>query len=243
MRKAIATAVLAAAVSSAGCAKERHESGGPGPTVSRNYQVGAFDKIEVAGPYDVEVRTGSNPSVQARGGEKAIERMVVEIKDGELRIHPEKQRGMRWSWRDHGKVTLTVTVPALTEATIAGSGGIRVDRVRGDRFEGSIAGSGNLSLDAVEVKALEFSVAGSGEVRAGGGRADTVDLNIAGSGDIDTRAIASRTAKVSIAGSGNVRAQATGTADVGIMGSGDVELTGGARCNVSKAGSGNVRCS
>ena len=243
MRKAIAAGILAAAVSTAGCAKERQESGGSGPTVERNYQVGGFDKIEVAGPYDVEVRTGSNPSVQARGGEKAIERMVVEVRDGELRIHPEKERGMRWNWRDHGKVTLTVTVPALTEATIAGSGGIRVDRVRGDRFEGTIAGSGNLSLDAVEVKALEFSVAGSGEARAASGRADNVDLNIAGSGDIDARGIASRDASVSIAGSGNVRAQATGTADVSIMGSGDVDLTGGAKCSISKMGSGNVRCS
>ncbi len=30
----------------------------PGPQVSRNYQVSAFDRIAVAGPYEVQVVTG-----------------------------------------------------------------------------------------------------------------------------------------------------------------------------------------
>ena len=52
MRKAIVMGMVAAAATSAGCARDRNETGGP--TVERDYQVGGFERIEVAGSYDVE---------------------------------------------------------------------------------------------------------------------------------------------------------------------------------------------
>ena len=71
MRKLAAAAViLAASAAIAGC---NHKSEDAGPTVSRNFQVGNFTSIEVAGPYDVEVRTGPQVSVSAQGGEKLLE--------------------------------------------------------------------------------------------------------------------------------------------------------------------------
>jgi hypothetical protein len=233
--------MVAAAAASAGCAEDRQETAGP-PT-TRNYQVGAFDRLEVAGPYDVTVTTGSAPSVRASGGERAIERMVVEVKGGTLLIHPVKRSGFNFGWSKSHPVKLTVTVPTLAGAEIAGSGDISVNKVAGDSFEAGVAGSGNLQLGEINVKRLKAGIAGSGEINAGRGRAAVADYEIAGSGDIDGGAVIAETASVSIAGSGNVSAHATGTASVDIAGSGDVRVTGGAKCSVSKAGSGNVQCS
>ncbi|HEU4705351.1 MAG TPA: head GIN domain-containing protein [Sphingomicrobium sp.] len=241
MHKAILAAMVAAAAASAGCARDRQESAGP-PT-SRTYPVGAFDRLEVAGPYDVTVTTGGAPSVRASGGERALERMVVEVKGGTLTIHPRKRSGLHFGWSKTHKVTLNVTVPSLAAAEVAGSGNISVDKVRGDSFEAGVAGSGDVRLGEVDVKRLKMGIAGSGEINAGRGRASVADYEIAGSGDIDGAGLVAETASVSIAGSGNVAAHATGTASVDIAGSGDVRLTGGARCKVSKAGSGNVLCS
>lgn len=211
-----------------------------GAKVSRNYQVGTFEKIAVAGPYDVKVVTGGQPRVSAVGGENLLDETEVVVDGDTLEIRPRKNKGFRWSWTN-GKAEFTVNVAALRGAAIAGSGGINVDKVAGD-FEGDVAGSGDLRLAAVNGGKLKLSIAGSGEISAAG-KAESLDIGIAGSGDIDARSLASRTADVSIAGSGNVAANVTDTADVSIMGSGDVELTGGAKCKVSKAGSGNVRCS
>ena len=61
MRKSTIAAVIAATAATSACGHTRSEA--PGPTVSRNYQVGNFDKIEVAGPYNVQVRTDSPASV------------------------------------------------------------------------------------------------------------------------------------------------------------------------------------
>jgi hypothetical protein len=243
MRKAMLLGIGVMAMAAAGCGKSHAEDGGP--TVQRNYQVGAFDKIEVAGPYDVTVRTGSGPTVSASGPEKAIEQLVVEVKGDKLVIHTKERRGGWFNWGSHnfGNTSLQVTVPALSAAMIAGSGGITVDKVAGDRFDGGVAGSGDLTLESLQVQSLKLSIGGSGDVRARSGQAASADYSIAGSGDIDAGGVVTQTADASIAGSGSIRAQATGTANAKIMGSGDITLTGGAKCSISKMGSGDVSCS
>ncbi len=243
MRKGIAAVAVVTMGTMSACSQAHGEDGGP--TVSRNYQVGGFDQIELAGRYEVDVRTGANPSVSASGPERAMERLTVEVRGGKLVIKPRDER--RWfGFRNRGskdQVRVVVTVPALTAAALAGSGNIRVDKVRGDRFEGEIAGSGDLRLGSVEVAQLKLSIAGSGQLDAGSGRARSAEYDIAGAGDVKARQLAAEQLKVSIAGSGNVEANATRAADVDIVGSGNVDVTGGAKCTVSKAGSGNVRCS
>ena len=219
MRNLIAATAIVAAGATAACSQARGEDGGP--TVSRNYPVGSFDQIELAGHYDVEVR------------------------GNELRIRPKNERrwfnfgrGMR-----SGKVQVTVTVPGLKSAMLAGAGGIRIDKVQGDEFEGEIAGSGDLRIGAVQVQMLRLGIAGSGDLHAGTGRAQRAEYDIAGSGGVEASGIASERVKVSVAGSGDVKAHATRSADVDTVGSGDVEVTGGAKCSINKAGSGEVRCS
>lgn len=242
MRKSIAVALIAASTAASGCSYNRSESGGP--TVSRNYQVGNFEQLEVAGAYDVDVRTGANPSVSATGPQKLLDRTVVEVRGDKLVIRPKEQGGFfHFGWSDHGKAHVTVTVPQLTDATIAGSGEIRLDKATGNRFEGTVAGSGDLAVANVDVQNLKLSIAGSGDAKAGAGKTQFAEYSIAGSGGVDGGSVTAQQAKVSIAGSGSIKAHATGTADVEIMGSGDVDVSGGAKCNVEKHGSGDVRCS
>jgi hypothetical protein len=241
MRRFTIPASVAICLAAAGChwSKADAEERDVGPKVSRNFQVGDFSKIEVAGPYEVKVVTGGQPAVAARGGENLLNETEVVVEGDTLEIRPKKRKGFKWHW-SNGTAEFTVNVAALRAAAIAGSGGITVDKVTGD-FDAEVAGSGDLRLPSVAGGRVKLAIAGSGDVMAAG-KADTVEISIAGSGDVDAKGLVSRTADVSIAGSGGVAAHAAETADVSIMGSGDVELIGGAKCSVSKMGSGNVRC-
>ena len=237
--------IAAIAVVLSGCnwsSSDDREARDVGPAVGRDYQVGAFDRIEVAGPYEVSVVTGKQPKVSARGGEAILAETDIRVEGGVLKIGPKRKNGFRWNMGRDGKVAVKVSAASLRGAEIAGSGGVTIDRVAGPDFKGEVAGSGDLRIDRVEGGRWDLAIAGSGEVRASG-KAEALDLSIAGSGDVDVSGLEVVTADISIAGSGNVRARATGTADVSIMGSGDVEVSGGAKCAVSKAGSGNVTCS
>lgn len=234
--------MIAASALLAGCHAQGDASNGA--TVSKNYSVGNFQQIEVAGPYDVEVRTGSNASVAGQGSARLLEHTVVEVQGDKLVIHPENNHSFfNFGWGHHGKAHFVVTVPQLDGATIAGSGDIRIDKIAGANFDGAVAGSGSLDIASTNVQQLKLSIAGSGGVKARDGTAQSAKYDIAGSGDIDAGAVQTQGLDVTIAGSGGVKAHSSGTANVSIMGSGDVDVTGGARCNVSKAGSGNVHCS
>lgn len=221
---------------STGGAGSQAEASGSG--TERTYQVAAFQKLGVEGPYDVEVRQAGQTSVRATGPSELLNNMIVRVDGDTLRIEPRS--GFRWSGDGDG-VKVYITTPNLAAAALAGSGDVSVDRAAGERFEAALAGSGDLQIGQVEVGALEASIAGSGDVRVAG-RAERAEVSIAGSGDVDASGLASRRASVSIAGSGNAAINASEAADVAILGSGDVTVTGGARCTVSRAGSGNVNC-
>jgi hypothetical protein len=241
MRKSIVAAVLAASAATGACGHDRSEASGP--IVSRNFQAANFDKVEAAGPFDVIIRTGAAPSVQARGNQSLIDQMEVAVEDGELHIRTKRKKGWFGGHNARGKAQVMITVPELHGATLAGSGGITIDKVRGERFDGAVAGAGDLKIDSVDVGLLSFDLAGAGSASVRSGKARKGEFDIAGSGDVDTGAIAMQDLSISIAGSGNIRAQASGSADVDIMGSGNVGITGGAKCNVTKMGAGNVQCS
>ena len=213
-----------------------------GPAHDRTFPVTPFTKLVVAGPYEVSVRSGPTASVAAKGSEDAIEAMVVEVKDGELAVHSANKGLWNWGWHKTGKVVVTVTVPALEEATIAGSGGIRIDRVTVTGFKGEVAGSGDLDLGGVDTQSIKLAIAGSGDIRAAG-KARAAELQIAGSGNIDAGKLIAETAKASVVGSGDINAHATGSAELDIMGSGDIVVSGGAKCNVTRSGSGSAKCS
>jgi hypothetical protein len=239
MRALFLTAV---AFGLAACSTGRAESAGP--EVARSFSVPAFDKIEVAGPFAVEVSTGRQPSVAARGPSSIVEKMDVVVENGTLKIRPERRRGMLsgWSSSIRGTARVAVTVPMLRAAEIAGSGDMAVDRVATESFHASIAGSGGLRLPQVQVGSLRLEIAGSGDATAAG-RAAAAHYEIAGSGNIQAGQVATDQARAEIAGSGNIDANARSSARVEIAGSGNVRVTGGARCSVSKAGSGSVQCS
>jgi hypothetical protein len=240
MRKSLGvTVVIVACAAISACGRD----GSAGPVVTRSFQVGAFDQVEAAGPFDVTIHTGAAPSVEARGNQSLIDRLQVDVDNGTLRIRPHNDHSF-FGWGIHrGKADIAITVPSLKAATLAGAGDIAIDKVQGDSFDGRMQGAGDLKLGSVDVGSLKLSVAGSGDATVQSGKAQSAEYGIAGAGDIDTSNVTTQTLKISIAGSGDIKAHATGTADVSIMGSGDVTVTGGAKCSVSKAGSGDVHCS
>lgn len=236
MRGAILIPVLMLGACSTGEAGENE-----GQRATRNFQVGAFDKISLAGSSDVIVTVGGAPSVRAEGNSELLEKLEVKVENGVLRIGYRKGK---WSmgWRkDHGPVTVHVSVPSLTGAEIAGSGDMKIDKVEGGDFAGEIAGSGAIELASLRARNASFAIAGSGGVSARGS-AETADFEIAGSGDIRAGGLEVKRAKISMAGSGNVETKAMESAAIDMMGSGDVVITGTAKCSVNKVGSGNVRC-
>jgi hypothetical protein len=207
----------------------------------RNYDVTSFDKVSAAGPMHVLVTVGPATSVEAEGPNATLDKYEVVVEHGSLEIRPKRHDFWGTGWRDLQPATFRVTLPQLSASSIAGSGDMKVDRVKGDEFSVSVAGSGKFEIDSLAVNQANFSVAGSGDLTARG-RAAKSNVSIAGSGNMHLREFDSDGAAISVVGSGDAALAVRDKADVSIVGSGDVDVAGSANCTVSRFGGGHVSC-
>jgi hypothetical protein len=218
--------------------KGGHTVEASGPGAVRTYAATGFTAVDVRGSDDVDIKFADAFSVKAEGGANILDKLEIRVDGSTLRIG--RKDSDNWGWHNDNGVKISVTMPRLTAASIAGSGNLTADRAEGD-FSGDVAGSGNLKVGEIKGGAVKLDVAGSGNITVAG-TATSLDADTAGSGDIDAKGLTATSAKVSVAGSGNVRGTVNGEASVSIMGSGDVDLGGGAKCRVSSMGSGDARC-
>lgn len=222
---------------------EHHDNSGhaaqsSGPGAVRSYAATGFTGVDLRGSDDIHVKIGPTFAVQAEGNPKLLDQLDIRVDGETLRVGRKDHEGWNWSHDDSAKIT--VTMPRLLRASVAGSGNLDADAAEGD-FDASVAGSGNLKVTQIKGGAVALSVAGSGDLQVAGSAAK-LTANTAGSGDIDAKGLTATSASVSIAGSGSVRGTVNGEASVSIIGSGDADLGGGAHCKVSSVGSGDARC-
>ena len=140
--------------------------------------VPAFTSVNVQGPFNVIVEAGKAQSVAVRGSDKFVKEVVSEVVDGELRMHMRDKNNSTL----HGDQHIVVTVPALRAFSAEGAGEIRLNNIRGERFEVNYRGAGAMRI-AGEVKAFKISAQGVGEVDAKDLIANDVDIRFQGVGD------------------------------------------------------------
>lgn len=209
------------------------------PAGTRTFTVGSFTAVSLEGSDDVRVVRGPAVAVVASGPKAVLDKLHIRVEGTTLKV--SRKRG-NWSMGYDKGAVVTVTMPTIGAASIAGSGDMSIDRVAGAAFDGSVAGSGNLRLTSLQVQRAKLAITGSGDLQAVGASGD-VALSSRGSGDIDAAGLATKRATISTMGSGNVRAAASESAAISMAGSGDVSVTGTDRCTISKAGSGEATCS
>ncbi len=234
MRIAILACLLLAACN-IGAAADGDAVAVSGTGTTRTFAARDFSSVDLRGGDTVNITAGPDYAIRAEGDSDMLDRLDIRRDGTTLRIGRQSGISVRST-----PVRIHVTMPAIHQATVAGSGDLLIDRVRGD-FVGTVAGSGDMKIAVLNGGTTTFDVGGSGSIVAAG-TVDRLSLSVAGSGDIDASRLRATGADVSIAGSGDVMANVTGPATVSMVGSGSATLGRGARCTVSKAGSGKVRC-
>jgi len=231
---AASAALVAASLGLSGCLNIN--SGFDGDTLDELDKSGsAPTEIGLAGPDDVIVKVGKKLKIKVKGDEDVIEALRFKRSGDSLTI------GRDGDWSSNmGKATITVTMPAPNDISLAGSGDIRAAALA-DNADISMAGSGTIVIEEVAAESLEVSSAGSGKVTAMGS-AQKLDVSILGSGSVDMKKLKADDVEVSIAGSGSVNVASDGKVDASIAGSGSVYVTGEAECTSSKMGSGSLIC-
>lgn len=197
----------------------------------------AFTAVKALGPANIIFVTGDAFTIKANGNAKAVATLRYKMEDGAIKIGR-----IKGNWFGDEGVTITITAPKLSAASLAGSGDFTANKMEGDAVEVEIAGSGSLKVAEVVAKTLKTRIAGSGDAMISG-TTDSADFSVLGSGSINGQKLTATNAAVSIAGSGDVSINATGKVDAKVAGSGDISVTGGATCASKSMGSGGINCS
>jgi Putative auto-transporter adhesin, head GIN domain len=222
------------------CAAANGESTGSGLDGTRSFSSGAFTAVSLEGPDSVHVIRGSDIRVVATGPQRVLDQLNIRVERNTLKIDRKPGRA-NW-WRDDdGAATITVTLPSIAAAGVAGSGNMTVDRADGPSFGAAVEGSGNLDVASIAVKRAQLAAEGSGHLTIAGSAGDAA-IAAEGSGSIKARRLVSETATIAVQGSGDVEATVRQRATIAVEGSGNVSVTGTDNCAIMKEGSGNARC-
>ena len=210
----------------------------PAEAATRNYTVTNFDRVRVDGPYRVELKTGVAPFAKADGSPAALDAVSIEV-HGRTLIVRRNSSVSSGSGQPAGVVTISVGTHELSAAWLNGSGGLRIDAVKGQAFDLAVNGSGAAEVGRLSVDKLDVSVSGSAHVGLGG-TAQAGTFSARGSSGIDAQALTVKAASIASSGPTTVRLTASETAKVHASGLAVVELSGKPACTIRPTSSAEV---
>lgn len=206
----------------------------PAVAAERVWPVASFERLQVEGPVDVEVASGS-PQARASAGDRAtLDRLTILAQGKVLVVRLPGQVGP-------AQARVTLATPRLGAILHRGPGTIAAARLAGDRVDLSTTGDGTLSVAAIDTPELAATLVGKGRMTLAG-RAARARLTLNGEGALDAAALAAGEVDTSLVGTGEVRGAGRYAARVVARGEGRVTIAGTMPCAVRSAGGATVSC-
>lgn len=212
---------------------------GNGNTVTIERSVGEYDRVALAGWFDVELVDGNEGELTLKGESNLLEYIKTEVKDGKLTIKQRKGVNLRPSNWNEG-ILITVPVEDVDGVSLSGSGDIvGKTTLKSDNFKTSISGSGDISLE-IEAKRVDASMSGSGDMNLSG-RATDFEVSVSGSGDIRAYDLEADFVDAQVSGSADIKITANEMLKARVSGSGDISYKGNPKkIDTKSSGSGDI---
>ncbi|MEQ1928949.1 MAG: head GIN domain-containing protein [Parvularculaceae bacterium] len=190
-----------------------------GEKSSRTLDLRDFDKIDVRGVFELDVKVGPAFAIVLSGEADDLDRVEASVEEGAL-ILDQRKRQKGEHRRGHDSVKATVSLPSLTAVEASGVVDGEIEGVAAATFKVEISGVGDMKI-AGTCDALEADVSGVGDLDAEGLQCKTVEVTVSGVGDADVYA------------SEAVEATVSGMGEISVAGSPEkVEKNGGMFSNI-----------
>ncbi len=175
--------------------------------------VGDFDRVSVAGVFEVDVTVGGDYAVTLSGKEDDLARTSARVENGRLTLDTAKRNeGGKRKFVKHG-VTAKISLPSLNAIEAAGVVDGDIQGIDAESFSADISGVGELTLS---------------------GNCGNFDAEVSGVGELDANDLKCRSVKVDVSGVGSASVYASESVDAELAGIGKIEIAG-SPANVSKS--------
>lgn len=208
---------------------------GNGTRRSETRALSGFTGVAFSLPGQLEVRLGSTEGVVIETDDNLLPLIETRVSRGMLEIRAAHDESI-----DPQFLKVVVTARSIEQLSLAGSGTLTAEGLKGRRLKVDLGGSGVIDLPGLQVDELAVSAGGSGRLKLAGA-AKELKLSVAGSGSVAAGGLQADEAKVSMAGSGVATVAVHSRLKVSIAGSGSVRYSGDPKVESSVAGSGSVQ--
>jgi hypothetical protein len=230
---------LAASASGGAFATDRTVHGSGHASTERR-AVAGFERVSIAGSFEVEIRQGTQEGVELTGDDNLLALVETRIEG------PAGSATLKIGLKDDTQlettrpIQLRIDLIHLSSLHLGGSGSVAAKDLHATKLGVSIGGAGSVALPGLETERLAVDIGGSGRLGADG-RANELSVSIGGSGSAALPQLLAGDAKIAIAGSGKADVNVSRHLSISIAGSGVVHHSGAAVPKVSVAGSGSVQ--
>jgi hypothetical protein len=214
---------------------ERISASGVAKTETRN--VSGFHNVVLAVDAKLKLQQGDTEGLSITGDDNIVPLVETVVEGGVLKIRWVNNR--RYS-SDYKNLEIVVHARNVDGLTIAGSGDIRVEKLKTAHLHAEIDGSGTIAFDTLDADSVVASIHGSGHLSAAG-RADSLEVMVAGSGNVSASKLESRSATITLAGSSTAAVWAKDELNATVAGSGEINYYGKPQVSSTVAGSGRIR--
>lgn len=212
------------------------------PVSTRDRSIGSFERLRVAGPFEVRIETGAPPSARIEADDTVIDRIEVAV-EGDTLVVRMGHEG--WGETPVGRAdappVVTLSTPMLRSIAVSAGAHVAAGRMTGERVNLAVNGAGKVEVASAQATELLGTVIGAGSLTVAG-KALRARLLTNGPGTIDAGDLDASDLTVRLDGTGETRARARYTARVTDTGVGRVTVLGEATCVVSAAAGGPVAC-
>ncbi|HYS11917.1 MAG TPA: head GIN domain-containing protein [Burkholderiaceae bacterium] len=187
---------------------------GSGVAKSEQRHLAPFDRIDVAGAFDVTLVDGPTYRITVEADNDLLDAISSDVIDNELRISSLR------SFVSRTTMKVTVESPPLRGLTVSGNAKATANALTGPNFAFAGSGSSTAKLGG-SIDSLKISLAGAGRVDALDLTAESVEVEVLGSGTAEVHAV--KTLSLMVIGSGTLRYRGNPKVSRNAIGRGRVE--------------------
>jgi len=187
--------VAAAAPASSASAADSVRGNGVPAEVHRDAQ--GFREIQATGPYRLEVHKDASFQVTVRGDSNIVPLVQTRVDSATLFISVSRPI------QPEVPLVVTLSLPSLDAASIAGAVSATVDAFGGPDLRFSVAGSSELEASGIQVDRLAAEVAGASSAQLAG-HAREARIAVTGASHVQAEALTAETADVQLIGASSL---------------------------------------
>ena len=201
-------------------------------SITKQFSIQSFDRIDVANAIDVEIRKG-NFDVVADLSPGETEYLSVKSENGVLTARFNRPAGNWIAGKNRRSPRLLITMPALRGIALSGaSDGDVLDSFDSEELEITLSGAADLKMSDVTANRIRLKASGASDTKLGG-KVRLLDVEISGASDLQAYDLTADEAIIRASGASDASVTVTKRLEKNTRGGADVSHRGNPQTIVS----------